>query len=95
MNPFIEKIIDLDKNAVVAVFSDHGSHFYRGVSDDGNSIVSSKLKRLDNLGSIFAIYPKDVCSNVFKNNYEIIFLLCLFVSYYRKTDRNNMDWDTF
>jgi len=48
------------------VFSDHGSHFYRGVSDDGNSIVSSKLKRLDNLGSIFAIYPKDVCSNVFK-----------------------------
>ena len=75
MNPFIEKIIDLDKNAVVAVFSDHGSHFYRGVSDDGNSIVSSKLKRLDNLGSIFAIYPKDVCSNVFKKNYEIRNLL--------------------
>jgi hypothetical protein len=77
--PVIDSLVDVilknDANPIILLFGDHGSWNFRGVSNNGGSLVSPALIDEDKYGVTFAIYPKNTCESVFVENYEIKYLL--------------------
>ena len=67
-------IAEKDPNAVIVVFGDHGTHFYRGITKDQvfteKPLVPPRNVLLDHNGTMLAVYPADFCVNRIKDGFS-------------------------
>ncbi len=72
-------IISKDPNAVVLVFGDHGTHFFRGVEREQvftDTPLVPIVTMLESLNGItFAVYPADFCVNRMSEPFSTKYLI--------------------
>jgi hypothetical protein len=67
----VGKVLKHDPNSIILVFGDHGSINFRSVSSNENPTVSENDVYLDRYGVTFAVYPKTLCPDTFRDGYSL------------------------
>lgn len=62
-----------DPSSILIFFGDHGSYVLRGLNP--STTQTKLLQTLDERGVSLAVYPQDFCSDKFRTNYDLTYLV--------------------